>query len=272
MHVNGRAKVLSVVLVFVLMLSFVVSGCGSSTGAANTGSSKTAKLSGEFTFVCSQYSDATEPFFTDLVNKFQKENPGVKIDLQVVGWDVLEQKVNTMVSTNQAPDLLNIDAYSRYVDDNLLMPADKYVTKDLKNMRFHLGRLHPALIANRQFRQRRALFGKALDGFPAGFENSRGLGKKIGVEHARDYGALFPLRRRQKRRCKPREDELHYLALFHAQLFKRNRLAGRDDRVVIRVQFLSENAAVRHVPVGVSHICWMQPGPAISATVKVSPG
>jgi multiple sugar transport system substrate-binding protein len=54
------------------------------------------------------------------------------VNLQVVGWDVLVQKVNTLISTKQAPDLLNIDLFSAYVNDDLLLDASKVISPELK--------------------------------------------------------------------------------------------------------------------------------------------
>jgi multiple sugar transport system substrate-binding protein len=104
-----------------------LAGCGS---AGTSGKSAGAK--GNFTFVLSQYSNATEPYTKTLVENFMKQNPGIKVDLQVIGWDVLEQKVNTMISTNQAPDLLNLDQYARFVNDDLLMDIEKVISPELK--------------------------------------------------------------------------------------------------------------------------------------------
>lgn len=116
-------KLVALVLCVLMLVPLTMAGCAGSSGSADKG---------EFTFVLSQYSNATEPYAKKLVEDFQKENSGIKVNLQVVGWDVLEQKVNTMISTNQAPDLLNLDQYARFVNDDLLMDMDNVLSPELK--------------------------------------------------------------------------------------------------------------------------------------------
>jgi multiple sugar transport system substrate-binding protein len=116
-----RSVKLGVVLLAMAMLSTIVfTGCATKEGKS------------EFTFVAAQYSNATEPYWKNLIENFQKENPDIKVNLQVVGWDVISQKVNTLISTNQAPDLLNIDLFSAYVNDDLLMDASKVISPELR--------------------------------------------------------------------------------------------------------------------------------------------
>ncbi len=83
------------------------------------------------TFVAAEYSNNTEPYWQDLIKKFEAQNPNIKVDLQVVGWDALPQKVNTMVSTHQTPDLLNYNQYASFAADGLLNPWDKVVPQSL---------------------------------------------------------------------------------------------------------------------------------------------
>lgn len=123
-----RGKAVRLLAIFICLVIAIPMVC---TGCAGKSSGDAAK--GKFTFVLSQYSNATEPYARKMVEDFQNDNPGIEIDLQVVGWDAIEQKVNTMISTNQAPDLLNIDAYARFVDDNLLMDIEKVISPQLKD-------------------------------------------------------------------------------------------------------------------------------------------
>ncbi len=117
---RGWTRLVVLVLVTAVLASFSLTGCS------------TASAKSSFTFLAAQYSTATEPFLKDLVARFEKENPNITVNLQVVGWDVINQRVNTLISTNQAPDLLNIDLFSAYVNDNLLMDASKVISPALK--------------------------------------------------------------------------------------------------------------------------------------------
>lgn len=120
MFERRSVKLVIVLLVMAMLSTFAFTGCKTTGGKT------------EFTFVASQYSDATEPYFKDLIANFEKENPNITVNLQVVGWDVLVQKVNTLISTKQAPDLLNIDLFSAYVNDDLLLDASKVISPELK--------------------------------------------------------------------------------------------------------------------------------------------
>lgn len=86
----------------------------------------------EISFVAAQYSDNTEPYLKKLCEDFEKENPGIKINLEVVPWSDMAVKWNTMISTGQAPDILNEGSYSAFVEDGLLLPADTYLSDELK--------------------------------------------------------------------------------------------------------------------------------------------
>jgi multiple sugar transport system substrate-binding protein len=137
------------ITLFMLMVAVLAacSGGGSTkdtTGAAGTpqpadslAATPAASASGggakkEITFVAAQYSNATEPFLKKVVGEFEQANSDIKVNLQVIGWDVLEQKVNTMVSTKQMPDILNLNHYAAYAGDDLLLPLDEVVSPVLK--------------------------------------------------------------------------------------------------------------------------------------------
>ncbi len=118
----GETKRRSITLLLVATIIASVSFTACSSGGSKA----------EFTFVAAQYSNETEPFWKNMVAEFQKSNPRIKVNLQVVGWDTLPQKVNTLISTNQAPDLLNIDLFASYLNDNLLLDASKVISPKLK--------------------------------------------------------------------------------------------------------------------------------------------
>ncbi|GIP40818.1 bicyclomycin resistance protein [Paenibacillus sp. J31TS4] len=122
--------------VLTAMMSTALLACSKSGGEDQAGASGSgAGDSGgkkEITFVAAQYSNQTEPFLKKMVAEFEQANPDIKVKLQVVGWDVLEQSVNTMVSTKQTPDILNMNTYAAFADDDLLVPLDEVLTPELK--------------------------------------------------------------------------------------------------------------------------------------------
>lgn len=119
----------SLKMMFVLILVFsLLIGCSSNKTSTKDNSEGVKKIK----FVAAQYSDATEPYLQELINKFEADNPEIKVELEVIGWDVLEQKVNTMVATNQTPDLLNTAQFAAFAEDDLLLPVEDVISPELK--------------------------------------------------------------------------------------------------------------------------------------------
>jgi multiple sugar transport system substrate-binding protein len=74
--------------------------------------------------VIADYSkDHTRPFWQTLSEAYTKQT-GVKVDLQVLDWNSIDQQVTTMIQNNQPPDVLNLNTFSSYAKDGLLHPAD----------------------------------------------------------------------------------------------------------------------------------------------------
>ena len=95
-----------------------------------------------------QYGPNTNEWFlgkgmngTNFVDKFEAENPGIKLNLEVVSWNDVHQVVDTRIANNNAPDILNIDTFSEFVPDGLLLPVKDYCPDALFNDFF------PAFIA-----------------------------------------------------------------------------------------------------------------------------
>ena len=85
-----------------------------------------------------QYGPNTEDWFlgsgmngTNFVDKFEAENPGVKLNLQVVSWNDVYTEVSTRIQNNNAPDILNIDVFANYAAEGLLLPVKDYCPEDL---------------------------------------------------------------------------------------------------------------------------------------------
>src|SRR5882672_6334478 len=75
--------------------------------------------------VIAEYSrDHTRPFWQSLAEQYTKQT-GVKVDLQVIDWNSIDQQVSTMIQNNQPPDVLNLNSFSSYAKDGLLYSADE---------------------------------------------------------------------------------------------------------------------------------------------------
>lgn len=87
-----------------------------------------------------QYGPNTENWFlgdgmdgTNFVDKFEAENPGIKLNLDVVSWNDVYTEVDTRISSGQTPDILNIDVFANYANEGLLEPVSQYCPDELYN-------------------------------------------------------------------------------------------------------------------------------------------
>jgi multiple sugar transport system substrate-binding protein len=111
--------------------ALALAACGSS-GTSSPAGNPNGPAKGTISFLAADYSDLTASYWKDLIRRFEKANPGAKVQLQMVDWADIEQKVTTLVSTNQQPDLLNLDHYANFAGDGLLLPATDVVPPKLQ--------------------------------------------------------------------------------------------------------------------------------------------
>ena len=147
-------KVIALLLAFVMLFALAACAKTADTAAGSTAASTAASTPAAATsaaasttettasatpitlnIIISQYSDNTQAWWAadgDYIKAFEAANPDIKLNVEVVSWNDLYTVVNTRISTNQAPDILNIDTFADYVSDDLLEPTDQYVSADLK--------------------------------------------------------------------------------------------------------------------------------------------
>ncbi|MCR5789498.1 MAG: extracellular solute-binding protein [Lachnospiraceae bacterium] len=68
---------------------------------------------------------------TNFTEKFEQENPGIKLNLEVVSWNDVYTVVDTRIANGNAPDILNIDVFANYANEGLLLPVSDYCPEDL---------------------------------------------------------------------------------------------------------------------------------------------
>ena len=85
-----------------------------------------------------QYGPNTNEWFlgsgmdgTNFVAKFEEENPGIKLNLDVVSWNDIYTEVDTRIANNNAPDILNCDVFANFANEGLLLPVTDYCPEDL---------------------------------------------------------------------------------------------------------------------------------------------
>ncbi len=76
------------------------------------------------------YSDQTKALWEDVIAGFEEENPDIDVNLEVQSWDNINDVVRTKVQSDQAPDILNIDAFAGFVEDDLLYSADEVLSPE----------------------------------------------------------------------------------------------------------------------------------------------
>lgn len=81
-----------------------------------------------------EYSSKTGPYFEKAATDFEAANPGTDIQIEVVPWDVLQQKLTTDISGGANADLAIIGTrwLLDYVDQGIAAPLDSYMTDEFK--------------------------------------------------------------------------------------------------------------------------------------------
>jgi multiple sugar transport system substrate-binding protein len=108
------------VLAAATVTSMMLASCGASAPSTSAnGSVKSIKV------VIADYSKAnTAPFWKAFAAKYQKTT-GIKLNLQIIEWNDLDQQSSTMVQSGNVPDILNENAYASYAADGLLYNSDE---------------------------------------------------------------------------------------------------------------------------------------------------
>ena len=96
--------------------------------------------------VMASYTDAMTPYYTDLITRFEAANAGIKVDLDVVAWPEIGQKVKTLIASGQSPDIVNNDEFAGEAADGLLYPADQIVSPAT------LKEIIPAFMTNSEYK------------------------------------------------------------------------------------------------------------------------
>ena len=106
--------------------------------AMMTGMAVAAQAEVELDVIICQYGPNTNEWFlgsgmdgSNFVEKFEAENPDIKLNLDVVSWNDVYTEVDTRIANNNAPDILNIDVFANYANDGLLLPVSDYCPEDL---------------------------------------------------------------------------------------------------------------------------------------------
>jgi len=143
---------LSVLLASVMVLG-TLTGCGSKaeeaateaavteaaaavTEAAKEAATEAAKEEVaepvELDVIISQYGNYTQEWWNNFEADFEEANENIDLNIEIVSWNDIYTVVNTRISTNEQPDILNISGFADYVADDLLMKAEDYTSAEVQ--------------------------------------------------------------------------------------------------------------------------------------------
>ena len=98
------------------------------------------------------YSAGTEPYFKKMAEQFEKANPGSQIQIEMVNWDTLQQKLQTDIAGGTNADLAIIGTrwLLDFVKDDQAEPLDQYMNPSFKG-RFIGAFLAPGQIGGKTY-------------------------------------------------------------------------------------------------------------------------
>ncbi|MBC2836669.1 ABC transporter substrate-binding protein [Paragemmobacter straminiformis] len=86
-------------------------------------------------FTVAEYSSKTGPYFQKVADDFTAANPDIKINIEVVPWDTLLQRLTTDVAGGNAPDISIIGTrwLLDFASQGVAEPVDGYLTPEFKD-------------------------------------------------------------------------------------------------------------------------------------------
>ena len=125
-------KFLALALACAMSLSLVACGNKDEKPAESGSASGNVDEAVTLDVIISQYGNKTAEWWKQFETDFEKENENIDLNIEIVSWNDIYSVVNTRISSNSQPDILNISGFADYVADDLLMPAEEYVSEDVK--------------------------------------------------------------------------------------------------------------------------------------------
>ncbi|MEU0098970.1 extracellular solute-binding protein [Streptomyces sp. NPDC006267] len=106
-------------VVAALGMTATLSGCGGDAASGDV----TLRL------VAADYGtgpeNSSEKYWSGVATGFEKEHPGIKVDVTVLHWKDVDREVAEMVEAGNAPDIAQIGAYADYAKAGKLYAADE---------------------------------------------------------------------------------------------------------------------------------------------------
>ena len=82
-----------------------------------------------------EYSSFTGKYYQEMATAFEKQNPDIKIEVQVVPWDILLQRLTTDIAGGTPPDVSIIGTrwLLDFASQGVAEPLDSYLTPEFKS-------------------------------------------------------------------------------------------------------------------------------------------
>ena len=125
-------RILAIALAAVMTLSLAACGAKEETPATSStpATSTPAAEKVELNVIAAQYGTQTADWWANFVKEFNAEYEDINLTVDVVSWNDIYTVVNTRIANDEAPDILNIDVFADYQADDLLLPAQDYVSEE----------------------------------------------------------------------------------------------------------------------------------------------
>lgn len=126
---------------------------------------------------------STIPALNQLIDKYEKENPGIKINAQYVPTgDALVQKLVTAVQSNTAPDVswIHSDFISKLVDANAIYPVSHFINSPDGLTKEELDDIFPQLLQAASWRD--TLYAIPMEATVLALLYNKDLMKKAGLD------------------------------------------------------------------------------------------
>lgn len=126
--IKNIKKIISCIAMTTVIGSMLV-GCG------GTGSSKSQ--SGDTTITYSIWDKIQEPGMRQIADEFEKENPGIKVNIEVTPWDQYWTKMEAAATGGSLPDVfwMHASQVEKYIGGNAIMDlTDKISSSSLVDL------------------------------------------------------------------------------------------------------------------------------------------
>ena len=127
-------------LLLALVMTMALVACGSKTDTPATPDTPPADTTEpapetpaekvSLDVIAAQYGDLTKDWWANFQSEFNGSHDNIDLNVEVISWNDIATVVNTRVSNDDAPDILNIDIFADYVADDLLRPIQDFVSDE----------------------------------------------------------------------------------------------------------------------------------------------